>query len=364
MGGDFKGFVQDKSAKGLAQVEAGVRAVVERARKEPSISTALTMFSISSPRLKVDIDREQAQRMGVDVSSIFNTMTFNLGSVYINDFNILNRAYRVVAQAEGADRSSEDGVSKLRVALPDGSSAQIGSFAKLRRSVGPEIITRYNLYPAAEIMGNISSGHSTGEAISAIEKIAAETLPAGMGLEWTDLAFQQKRAGSGGVLVTFALCVAFVFLILAALYESWSLPLSVILIVPLVLLFSILGVEAMGLDVNVLTQVGFIVLIGLACKNAILIVEFAKQRQENGESSASAVAAAARNRLRPILMTSFAFILGVTPLVYASGTGSELRNALGTPVFFGMLGVTFAGLVFTPVFFHLTRRNFGKIDKK
>lgn len=364
MGGDFKGFVQDKSAKGLAQVESGVRAAVEGARKEPSISTALTMFSISSPRLKVDIDREQAQRMGVDVSSIFNTMTFNLGSVYINDFNILNRAYRVVAQAESADRSSKDGVTKLRVALPDGSSAQIGSFAKLRPSVGPETITRYNLYPAAEIMGNVSSGHSTGEAISAIEKIAADSLPAGMGLEWTDLAFQQKRAGSGGVLLTFALCVAFVFLILAALYESWSLPLSVILIVPLVLLFSILGVEAMGLDVNVLTQVGFIVLIGLACKNAILIVEFAKQRQENGESSASAVAAAARNRLRPILMTSFAFILGVTPLVYANGTGSELRNALGTPVFFGMLGVTVAGLIFTPVFFHLTRRNFGKTDKK
>lgn len=318
------------------------------------------MFSISSPRLRVDVDREQAERMGVDVSSIFNAMSFNLGSVYINDFNILNRAYRVVAQAESSSRTDENSILKLRVPARSGKSVQIGSLAKLKRTLGPEILTRYNLYPAAEIMGNVAQGHSTAQAISAIEKIADEKLEDGMGVEWTDLAFQEKRVSGNGVLITLALCVAFVFLILAALYESWELPLSVILIVPLVLLFSVLGVEALGLDVNVLTQVGFFVLIGLACKNAILIVEFAKQRQDSGQNCADAVSEAARNRLRPIIMTSMAFILGVTPLMLAKSTGSELRNALGTPVFFGMLGVTIAGLVFTPVFFYLIRRNYKR----
>ena len=357
MGGDFKGYIQDKSAKGLGVIDKNIKELVSAADKDAGISTALTMFSISSPRIKTIIDREQAQRMGVDISSIFNAMSFNLGSVYINDFNILNRAYRVVAQAESRFRTDENSILKLRVPTRTGASVQLGNVARLERTLGPEVITRYNLYPAAEIMGNVAAGHSTGGAMAAIEK-AAENLDSGLGLEWTDLAFEEKRVGGGGAMATFALCVAFVFLILAALYESWRLPLSVILIVPLVLLFSVLGVEAMGLDVNVLTQVGFIVLIGLACKNAILIVEFAKQRQEHGEECASAVSNAARNRLRPIIMTSMAFILGVLPLVLANGTGSELRNALGTPVFFGMLGVTVAGLLFTPVFFNAIRRNF------
>ena len=360
MGGDFKGYIQDKSARGLAALDKNIKKAVEEANKEPSIADALTMFSISSPRLRVDVDREQAERMGVDVSSIFNAMSFNLGSVYINDFNILNRAYRVVAQAESSSRTDENSILKLRVPARSGKSVQIGSLARLKRTLGPEILTRYNLYPAAEIMGNVAQGHSTAQAISAIEKIADEKLENGMGVEWTDLAFQEKRVSGNGVLITLALCVAFVFLILAALYESWELPLSVVLIVPLVLLFSVLGVEALGLDVNVLTQVGFFVLIGLACKNAILIVEFAKQRQESGQNCADAVSEAARNRLRPIIMTSMAFILGVTPLMLAKSTGSELRNALGTPVFFGMLGVTIAGLVFTPVFFYLIRRNYKR----
>ena len=316
------------------------------------------MFTISTPRLKLDIDRETAERLGVGVNSLFDALRFNLGSVYINDFNILNRAYRVVAQADAQNRASTDDILKLRVPTARGESVQIGSVAKLRRTVGPEVITRYNLYPAAEIMGNVSTGHSTGGAIAAIEKITSDILPDGMGIEWTDLAFQEKRVGSSTALLTFAECVVFVFLILAALYESWRLPLSVILIVPLVLLFSVSGVRGMGMDINVMTQVGFIVLIGLACKNAILIVEFAKQRQERGEGVAEAVASAARNRLRPILMTSFAFILGVTPMVLARGTGSELRNALGTPVFFGMLGVTVLGLLLTPVFFYLIRKNY------
>ena len=358
MGGDFKGFIQDKSSYGLREIELKVKEAVQKASREPSISTALTMFAISTPRLKLDIDRETAERLGVGVNSLFDALRFNLGSVYINDFNILNRAYRVVAQADAQNRASTDDILKLRVPTLHGGSVQIGSVAQLRRTVGPEVITRYNLYPAAEIMGNVSTGHSTGEAIAAIEKITSDILPDGMGIEWTDLAFQEKRVGSSTALLTFAECVVFVFLILAALYESWRLPLSVILIVPLVLFFSVSGVRGMGMDINVMTQVGFIVLIGLACKNAILIVEFAKQRQERGENVVDAVASAARNRLRPILMTSFAFILGVTPMVLARGTGSELRNALGTPVFFGMLGVTVLGLLLTPVFFYLIRKSY------
>ena len=367
MGGDFKGYIQDRKSLGLGAVERKVSEAVDSARKEDSVSTALTMFSIKSPRLKLEIDREEAERLGVGASPIFDALRFNLGSTYINDFNILNRSYRVVAQAESRNRAAPEDVLKLRVPTMRGGSVQVGSVATLRRTVGPEVITRYNLYPAAEIMGNVSVGHSTGEAISAIENICAKILPDGMGIEWTDLAFQEKRVGGFTALITFAQCVVFVFLILAALYESWRLPLSVILIVPLVLLFSILGVRGLGMDINVMTQVGFIVLIGLACKNAILIVEFAKQRQETGEDVVGAVSNAARNRLRPILMTSFAFILGVLPLVLARGTGSELRNALGTPVFFGMLGVTAAGLVFTPAFFYLIRRKFSpqiKTDKK
>lgn len=358
MGGDFKGYIQDRGTHGLAEIEKKVSETVAQTRKRDCVSTALTMFTISSPRLGLDIDREKAERLGVSVNSIFDALRFNLGSAYINDFNLLNRSYKVVAQAESRNRANPEDILKMRIPMASGANAQIGSVAELRRTVGPEVITRYNLYPAAEIMGNVATGHSTGEAIEAIESITDKILPAGMGIEWTDLAFQEKRVGGFTALITFAQCVVFVFLILAALYESWRLPLSVILIVPLVLLFSVSGVRAMGMDINVMTQVGFIVLIGLACKNAILIVEFAKQRQENGENIVDAVSLAARNRLRPILMTSFAFILGVTPLVLAKATGSELRNALGTPVFFGMLGVTLFGLVFTPVFFYLIRKNY------
>ena len=213
-----------------------------------------------------------------------------------------------------------------------GVNVPLGSVANIRRTIGPESVARYNLYPAAEVTGNLAPGYSTGQAMEAIEKIAAEVLPSGMGIEWTDLAFQEKRVGNTATII-FAMCVLFVYLVLAALYESWRLPLSVILVVPLVLLFAIAGVLLRGMDNNIMTQIGFIVLIGLACKNAILIVEFAKQRQEKGEEIVSSVSNAAKNRLRPILMTSFAFILG-------------------------MIGVTFLGLLFTPVFFYLIRKNY------
>lgn len=356
-GGDFKCFVQDRNSVGLAAVEKNVKVLAAEASKTEPIQNAFTMFTISNPELFLDVDREQCERLGISIGSVFDALRFNLGSAYINDFNILNRAYRVVIQSEGAKRTDIDDIYKLKIPVYGGENVEIGSVAEVKRIVGPEVITRYNLYPAAEIVGNLNIGYSTGQALAEIEKLADANLADGLGIEWTDLAFQEKRA-SDTAMIVFALCVIFVFLVLAAMYESWGLPMSVILIVPLVLLFSILGVIFEGGDINIMTQIGFIVLIGLACKNAILIVEFAKQRQERGEGVVEAVSTAAANRLRPILMTSFAFILGVAPLVFTRGTGSELRNALGIPVFYGMIGVTLVGLLFTPIFFYLIRKNF------
>lgn len=356
-GGDFKAMVQDRMANGVNAVEKYTQLIAMKAMQNPAVSLAFTTFRVSTPQLYVDIDRERAQKLNVPISSIFETMQFNLGSVYVNDFNILNRVYRVMAQAEGGKRSEIADIYNLKVPNVRGVNVPLGSVADVKRTIGPERVGRYNLYPAAEVMGNCGVGFSTGESMAAIEKIAKEVLPAGMDIEWTDLAFQEKRVGNTSIYI-FAMCVIFVFLLLAALYESWKLPLSVILVVPLVLLFAIGGVLWRGMDNNIMTQVGLIVLIGLACKNAILIVEFAKQRQDKGEEVVSAVSTASRNRLRPILMTSFAFILGVVPLAYGVGSGSELRQALGTSVFFGMLGVTFFGLIFTPVFFYIIRRNF------
>ncbi len=253
-------------------------------------------------------------------------------------------------------RSDLRDIYNLKVPNIRGNNVPLGSVAKINRIIGPSRVSRFNLYPCAEIIGALERGHSTGEAIAEIEKIASEVLPDGMGIEWTDLAFQEKRMGNTSIYI-FALCVIFVYLMLVALYEDWKLPLSVILVVPLVLLFAIAAVLARNLDNNLMTQVGFIVLIGLACKNAILIVEFAKIRQEHGEDAASAVSSASRNRLRPILMTSFAFILGVVPLAYGVDAGAELREALGTSVLYGMIGVTFLGLIFTPAFYYAIQRN-------
>lgn len=357
MGGDFKAMVQDRTTHGIEAVNKYTNLIAAKAMEHPDIAMAFTTFRVSSPQLYLDIDRERAQKLNVPISSIFNTLQYNLGSVYVNDFNILNRVYRVMAQAEGSQRTDINDIYNLKVPNVRGVNVPFGSVANVRRTVGPESISRYNLYPAAEVMGNLSPGYSTGQAMKVIEQVAKEVLPAGMGIEWTDLAFQEKRVGNTAMVI-FTLCVVFVFLLLAALYESWTLPLAVILVVPLVLLFSIGGVYLRGMDNNIMTQIGFVVLIGLACKNAILIVEFAKQRQEKGEDVIHSVSMASRNRLRPILMTSFAFILGVVPLAFGEGSGSEMRQALGTSVFFGMLGVTIFGLVFTPIFFYIIRRHF------
>lgn len=356
VGGDFRVQVQDRVGLGVRAVEKYTNIMAKKATESEPILNAFTTFKVSSPQLYVDIDRERAQKLNVPISAIFETMQFNLGSIYVNDFNILNRVYRVKAQAEGSLRNDLRDIYNLKVPNIRGNNVPLGSVAKINRIIGPSRVSRFNLYPCAEIIGALERGHSTGEAIAEIEKIASEVLPDGMGIEWTDLAFQEKRMGNTSIYI-FALCVIFVYLMLVALYEDWKLPLSVILVVPLVLLFAIAAVLARNLDNNLMTQVGFIVLIGLACKNAILIVEFAKIRQEHGEDAASAVSSASRNRLRPILMTSFAFILGVVPLAYGVDAGAELREALGTSVLYGMIGVTFLGLIFTPAFYYAIQRN-------
>jgi multidrug efflux pump subunit AcrB len=309
--------------------------------------------------LYLDIDRERAQKLNAPISSIFTTMQYNLGSVYVNDFNILGRVYRVVAQAESNRRKDIADIYRLKVPNALGQNVPLGSVAKIKRYVGPNTLVRYNLYTSSEVFANIKKGYSSGEAMKQIEELSARILPTGMGIEWTDIAYEEKKVGNTSIYI-FAVCVIFVFLLLSALYESWILPLSVILIVPLVLLFAMLGINLHGFSNNLMAQIGFVALIGLACKNAILIVEFAKQREDKGEDLVSALATASKNRLRPIMMTSFAFILGVVPLAFGQGPGCELRQPLGTSVMYGMIGVTILGCVMTPVFYYVIRRIFGK----
>jgi multidrug efflux pump subunit AcrB len=288
------------------------------------------------------------------VGDVFGALQTYLGSSYVNDFNLLGRVFRVTAQADAGFRLDPKDVLKIRVRNASGETVPIGSFSSVRDISGPYRVPRYNLYPAAELDGAPAPGYSQGQAIELMQKLANETLPPGFSYEWTTLAYQQLRAGSTATFA-FVLAVVFVFLVLAAQYESLTLPLAVILIVPMCLIASITGVILRGMDNNILTQVGFIVLIGLAAKNAILIVEFAKQLEDRGNSRSTAAAEAARLRLRPILMTSLAFIFGVVPLVWAVGAGAELRQTLGTAVFAGMIGVTAFGLIFTPAFYVICR---------
>jgi multidrug efflux pump len=281
---------------------------------------------------------------------VFDTLQAYLGSVYINDFNRFGRTYRVYAQAEAQFRSKPEDIANLKTRNLSGDMVPMGALADIRFEAGPDRVSHYNVYLASDINGQASPGTSSGQATAAMERVLQETLPNGFGYEWTDLTFQQKSAGNTALIV-FPICVILVFLILSAQYESWALPLAVILIVPMCLLSAMSGVWLKGSDNNVLTQIGFIVLVGLACKNAILIVEFARERVEHGRPPLEAAVEACRLRLRPILMTSFAFIMGVVPLVTATGAGSEMRRAIGIAVFAGMLGVTFFGLFLTPVFF-------------
>jgi multidrug efflux pump subunit AcrB len=313
-----------------------------------------TLFETSTPQVYLDIDRTKAQLLGINVQDVFNALQIFIGSSYVNDFNLFGRTFRVTAQARDEDRQNIADVLKIRVRNANGDTVPLGSFTTVTDIAGPYRVPRYNLFPAAEIDGAAAPGYAQGQAIAIMDKLAADALPEGFATEWTTLAYQQIRAGNTAMFA-FVLAVVFVFLVLAAQYESLTLPLAVIMIVPMCLVAAITGVILRGQDNNILTQVGFVVLIGLAAKNAILIVEFARQLEDQGRTRWDAAVEATRLRLRPILMTSFAFILGVTPLVWAIGAGAELRQTLGTAVFAGMIGVTAFGLVFTPVFYVIAR---------
>ncbi|HZZ89830.1 MAG TPA: efflux RND transporter permease subunit, partial [Caulobacteraceae bacterium] len=360
--GGFKMIIQDRTQHTYQELEAAANAVAEKANRSGVVQNAFVSFNTRTPRIYADIDRTKSEMLGVPNADVFDTLQTYLGSTFINTFNYLNHTYQVYAQADWPFRNDLSAIGQLKARSASGAMAPLGAFVTLKQTTGPYRVLRYNLYPGAEIQGDAAPGKSSGQAIAAMEAAAHEALPNGFGFEWTDLALQQKQAQSGGL--TFAMAVVFAFLVLAALYESVTLPFSVILIVPMCLLAAMTGVNLMGRDNNILTQVGLIVLIGLAAKNAILIVEFARQAEVGeGMSRREAAETAAHTRLRPILMTSFAFIFGVAPLAFASGAGAEMREALGIAVFFGMLGVTFFGLVFTPTFYVVFRAVSDRLPK-
>ena len=357
--GGFKMMLQDRGGVGSEALGRAAQALVAAANRDPDFAGVFTLFSTRSPSIYTDIDREKAEKIGLTPTDVFSTLQVYLGSQYVNDFNYLGRTYEVIAQADGSFRRDATDIGRLKARNASGEMVPIGSVARMRAETAPYRVPRYNLFPAAEVMGVAAPSVATGTALQRMEELAHQVLPPGIGFEWTELAFQQQQRGTPTLLV-FGAAALFVFLVLAAQYESWKLPLAVVLIVPMCLLASLTGLLERGMSIDVLAQIGFVVLVGLAAKNAILIVEFARQAQEKGISANEAAVRAARTRLRPILMTSFAFILGVAPLVVATGAGAEMRQSLGTAVFSGMLGVTGFGLLFTPVFYMLVRRIGGR----
>src|SRR6185369_11370485 len=356
-GGGFKLLVQDREGQGPRALQAATDEYIDAARHNPDVARVFTTFRASTSQLFADIDRVKARKLGVPLENIFNTLQVYLGSIYVNDFNRFGRTFQVRAQAEGRFRAEPEEVWGLKTRNTAGDMVPLGSLLDVKWKNAPDRVVRYNMMPSAEVNGDAAPGGSQGTAIATMEQLADQTLPRGMSIAWTDIAYQAKLAGNTAIFL-FPLCVLFVFLVHAAEYESWSLPLAIILIAPMCLPFALFGNWLRGMDNNLITQIGFIVLIGLAAKNAVLIVEFARQQQEDeGRDRFAAAVEAARLRLRPILMTSFAFILGVLPLVSATGPGFEMRRSLGTTVFSGMLGVTALGLFLTPVFYVLLRRS-------
>ena len=354
--GGFKLNIEDRGDLGTDALYAAVQEVLKKANQDPALAGVFSTYQINVPQLNVNVDREKVKRQNVKLSDVFQTLQVFLGSLYVNDFNKFGRTYQVVAQADARFRSHVEDILPLQTRNGAGEMVPLGSLLTVDQTFGPDIVQRYNGYRSADINGAAAPGFSSGQAQAAMTRILKETLPRGMTFEWTDLSYQQIASGDTTLFI-FPLCVLFVFLVLAAQYESLTLPLAIILIVPMCLLAAVAGVLLDHGDNNIFTQVGLIVLVGLACKNAILIVEFAKHLQEEqGRDAVSAVLEAARMRLRPILMTSFAFIMGVVPLMVAGGAGAEIRHALGTTVFAGMLGVLLFGLLLTPVFYVLVRR--------
>ncbi|MDF0505937.1 multidrug efflux RND transporter permease subunit [Burkholderia cenocepacia] len=353
--GGFAMRLEDRNGLGTAALAKATQDLVAAANRTPGMVGVYTPYSATSPQVHVELDREKAEMLGVPSQAINDAVETYFGSTYINDFNIVGRTYRVTAQADLPFRVDASDLARLKVRNRDGEMVPIGSVTRIDDMLGVDRAPRYNLYPATEINGDTAPGLGSGFAIKTMETLAKQVLPPGISFEWTDLSYQQTTAGNTGLLV-FPLCVLLVYLVLAAQYGSWSLPVSILLIVPMCLLAASLGVRALGQDVNILTQIGFIVLVGLAAKNAILIVEVARQLEADGAELVEAVVEACVQRLRPIVMTSLAFILGVLPLVISEGAGAEMRQAVGAAVFFGMIGVTFFGLLFTPVFYVMVRR--------
>jgi hydrophobe/amphiphile efflux-1 (HAE1) family protein len=354
--GGFKLMVEDQGDHTPQELANATNLLVAAANKDPAFAGVFTLYNAGAPSLYADIDREKAEKVGLTPTDVFSTLQLYLGSQYVNDFNYLGRTYQVLAQADEQFRSSAADIARLKVRNASGDMVPIGAVATFHDRTVPYRQPRYNLYPAADVLGTAAPGVASGTALARMDKLAAEVLPPGFGIEWTELSHQQQQQGIPTIAI-FAASALFVFLVLTAQYESWKLPLAIVLIVPMCLLAAATGLEFRGMPIDILAQIGFVVLVGLAAKNAILIVEFARQRQDHeGDAPEEAATEAARIRLRPILMTSLAFILGVFPLAIASGAGAEMRQSLGTAVFSGMLGVTIFGLLFTPAFYTLIRK--------
>jgi len=356
--GGFKVIVQDRGDMGYDDLQKAATAMSLQAMKSPEVPNASTQFRSAVPQLYADIDRVRCLQMGVAVSDVFDTLQAYLGGAYVNDFNFSGRTWQVKVQADAPFRSTAEYVNNLRVKNYKGEMVPLGSVATIRDSTGPAFVQRYNMYPAAAINGSLATGTSSGDGIRIINAAAKDALPKQMTHEWTELFFLQLLEGDAAI-YAFVGAVILVYLVLAAMYESWAMPAAIILVMPMCVLSSIAGISAVGLDINIFVQIVFVVLVGLAAKNAILIVEFVNQKRAAGEELREAVIDASVSRLRPIVMTSLAFILGVVPLVLASGAGYEMRATLGIAVFSGMIGVTLFGVVLTPVFAYII----GKLSK-
>jgi multidrug efflux pump len=362
-GGGFKLYVEDRANLGPEALYGATWGTIGAAYATNVLQGVYSTYQINVPQIDLDVDRVKAKSLGVSLSSLYETLQVYLGSLYVNDFNQFGRTYQVVAQADSKFRDGADDIRRLKVRNERGQMVPIGTLVSVREAFGPDRVMRYNGYPAAEINGAPAPGYSSGQAEAFIEGLVRQTLPPGMAYEWTELTYQQRIAGNTAVYI-FPLCILLVFLVLAAQYESLSLPLVILLIVPMTLLSAMVGVLLKGSDNNIFTQIGLIVLVGLACKNAILIVEFAREKQREGQDPMSAALEACKLRLRPILMTSIAFIAGVYPLVISSGAGAEMRQAMGVAVFSGMIGVTIFGLFLTPVFYVEIMKRVGRSSVK
>jgi len=361
--GGFKMMIEDRGNLGYDALYNATQSLAAKAYQTPELAGVFSGYQINVPQLFADVDRVKAKQLGVPLATIYQTLQINLGSLYVNDFNQFGRTYQVRVQADANFRSHASDIAQLKVRNDKGEMIPLSSLMRVKDSYGPDRVQRYNAYAAADFNGGAAPGVSSGQAQAALERIAKEVLPQGISYEWTELTYQDILSGNTMIYV-FPLCVLLVFLVLAAQYESWTLPLAVILIVPMSILCALLGVKLTGGDNNVFTQIALFVLVGLASKNAILIVEFARELEEHGRTVVQAALEACRLRLRPILMTSIAFIMGVVPLVFSHGAGSEMRHAMGVAVFAGMLGVTFFGLFLTPLFYVLLRTLAQRFEKK